>query len=42
LLEIGPDAEWDDQTTTYQTRERTRFDFGGAYEEALKLVGDVE
>lgn len=39
LLEIGPDADWDDETTSYRTREITRVDFGGIYEEALWQVG---
>lgn len=40
LLEIGPDACWDDEPTIYRTKEITRVDFGGAYEEALMLVAD--
>lgn len=39
LLEIGPDALWDDEPETYRLSEITRVDFGGAYEEALHLVG---
>ncbi len=39
LLEIDPDAEWDDETTAYRVAEITRVDFGGRYEEALGLVG---
>lgn len=38
IIEIGPDAAWDDQPTTYKLSEITRVDFGGAYEEALHLV----
>jgi hypothetical protein len=39
LLEIGPDAMWDEKPTEYRLREITRVDFGGGYEEALTLVG---
>ena len=39
LLEIGPDARWDDSPLSYLTKEITRIDFGGDYEEALTLVG---
>jgi hypothetical protein len=39
LLEIGPDAVWDDQLETYRLNEITRVDFGGDYENALHLVG---
>lgn len=39
LLEIGPDARWDDKALSYRTREITRIDFGGEYEAALILVG---
>jgi len=39
LLEIGPDAVWDDEPETYKMREITRVDFGGDYEDALHLVG---
>jgi len=39
LLEIGPDAVWDQKPESYRLREITRVDFGGAYEEALILVG---
>lgn len=39
LLEIGPDAEWDDEPESYRIKEITRVDFGGVYEEALILVG---
>jgi hypothetical protein len=41
LLEIGPDALWDDEPETYRLGEITRVDFGGDYEEALHLVGGV-
>jgi hypothetical protein len=39
LLEIGPDARWDNRPTVYSLREITRVDFGCGYEEALHLVG---
>jgi hypothetical protein len=38
LLEVSPDAEWDDEPTRYRTRDVTRVDFGGSYEDALALV----
>jgi len=38
LLEVSPDAEWDDEPTRYRTGEITRVDFGGSYEDALALV----
>jgi hypothetical protein len=41
LLEIGPDAAWDDKPATYRLSEITRVDFGGDYEEALHLVGGL-
>jgi hypothetical protein len=41
LLEIGPDASWDEKPETYRLSEITRVDFGGDYEEALHLVGGV-
>ena len=40
LLEIGPDAKWDDEPTVYRTSEITRVNFGGDYEEALRLVSE--
>ncbi|MGB7280809.1 MAG: hypothetical protein WBE13_01000 [Candidatus Acidiferrum sp.] len=39
LLEIGPDASWDNQLETYRLSEITRVDFGGDYEGALHLIG---
>jgi hypothetical protein len=39
LLEIGPDAIWDDKPTEIALRDITRVDFGGSYEDALHLVG---
>ena len=39
LLEIGPDAKWDENPTEFRLSEITRVDFGGDYEEALHLVG---
>ncbi|MGO9492943.1 MAG: hypothetical protein ACLPZY_11710 [Terracidiphilus sp.] len=38
LLEIGPDARWDDEALSYRTKEITRVDFAGDYEQALTLV----
>ena len=39
LVEIDPDADWYDGPSSIPTVEITRVDFGGAYEEALVLVG---
>jgi hypothetical protein len=39
LLEVGPDAVWDEKPAEVLLREITRVDFGGGYEEALHLVG---
>ncbi len=39
LLEIGPDAAWDDKPTSYKLNEITSVEFGGEYERALFLVG---
>ena len=39
LLEIGPDALWEDEPTIYSLKEITQVGFGGGYEEALILVG---
>jgi hypothetical protein len=39
LLEINADAHWDSRPLGYKTREITRVDFGGSYEDALMLVG---
>lgn len=39
LLEIGPDAEWEDEPSSIALDEITRVDFGGGYEDALALVG---
>ena len=41
LLEINPDASWDHEALSYRTKEITRIDFGGDYEEALMLVGGL-
>jgi hypothetical protein len=41
MLEIGPDAVWDDKPETYPLNEITRVDFGGDYEDALHLVGGL-
>lgn len=32
LLEIGPDAKWEDNPTAYRFKDITRVDFGGGYE----------
>jgi hypothetical protein len=40
LLEITPDATWEDEPTSHLLSEITRVDFGGPYEEALALVAD--
>jgi hypothetical protein len=39
LLQIGPDASWDDEPKIYRLSEITRVEFGGDYETALQLVG---
>jgi len=39
LLEIGPDAKWDEKPTEFTLSEITRVNFGGEYEDALHLVG---
>jgi hypothetical protein len=39
LLEIGPDATWDLEPTSYYVNEITHVNFGGDYEDALYLVG---
>jgi hypothetical protein len=39
LLEIDPDAKWEEEPTHYRITEITRLDFGGGYEDALALVG---
>jgi hypothetical protein len=39
LLEINPDATWDDNPTEFKLSEITRVNFGGDYENALFLVG---
>jgi hypothetical protein len=39
LLEIDCDASWDDEPEIYATKDITRIDFGGDYEDALHLVG---
>ncbi len=39
LLEIGPDAKWEDSPTEYRLSEITHVNFGGDYEAALYLVG---
>ena len=39
LLEINPDATWDDEPTRHRLRDITRVSFDGDYERALHLVG---
>jgi len=39
LLEIGPDAVWDEEPSKLRLSDITRVDFGSSYEEALHLVG---
>lgn len=39
LVEIDPDADWYEEVSSIPTDAITRVDFGGAYEEALVLVG---
>ena len=39
LLEIRPDAKWEDSPAEYRAVEITRVNFGGDYENALHLVG---
>lgn len=39
MLEIGPDAVWDQKPTERKLSEITRIDFGGQYEDALHLIG---
>ncbi|MGP0020678.1 MAG: hypothetical protein ACLPHP_19070 [Candidatus Sulfotelmatobacter sp.] len=39
LLEIGPDATWEDKPDEYPLGQITRVNFGGDYEDALHLVG---
>jgi hypothetical protein len=39
LLEIGPDANWEDSPEEYRVAEITCVNFGGDYENALHLAG---
>ncbi len=39
LVEINPDATWDEKATPYKLNEITSVEFGGEYERALHLVG---
>lgn len=41
LIEISPDAVWDELPTRHALNEITRVDFGGSYEEALHLVASA-
>lgn len=38
LLEINPDATWEETPCSYPLKEITRINFGGDYEDALHLV----
>ena len=39
LLEIAPDASWEDNPEEYRIKEITRVNFRGDYENTLHLVG---
>ena len=39
LMEIGPDAKWDEKPTVYKVNEITCVEFGGYYEYVLHFVG---
>jgi len=39
FIEIDPDAEWSEESSSLPLAGLTRIDFGGGYEEALLLVG---
>jgi hypothetical protein len=39
MLEINPDAKWDETPTRHRLNGITRVNFGGDYEDALQLVG---
>ena len=41
LLEIDPDADWDDKPTEYKISEITQVSMGGGYEDALALAGGL-
>ena len=41
LLEIGPDAMWEDTPEEYRMAEITRVNFADDYENALHLAGSV-
>jgi hypothetical protein len=38
ILEVTPDATWDESPSVYRVSQITRVDFGGPYEEALALI----
>lgn len=40
MLEVDPDARWDEDPRTYRLAQVTRIDFGGPYEQALALVAE--
>ena len=39
LVEIRPDATWEETPTNYRLKDITRVNFGGDYEDALHIVG---
>jgi len=39
MLEIAPDAQWDEELSPHKLSEITRVNFGGDYEDALALIG---
>ena len=40
IIEINPDATWDEDEMPYKLTEITRIDFAGGYESALALVAE--
>ncbi len=38
ILEVTPDATWDESPNNYRIAQITRVDFGGPYEDALALI----
>ena len=42
LLEISPDASWEEKPTCFRLGEITRVNFGGDYEAALHLVAETQ
>ena len=39
LLEIAPDATWEEAPSEFRLSQITRVNFGGDYESALRIVG---